>query len=56
VTTFHTGISSLHGSPVAPVLPPASEPPNQRFAEGRAAVGFEFDDKQSSNVLEPYED
>jgi predicted GNAT superfamily acetyltransferase len=28
----------------------------QHFAEGRAAVGFEFDDKQSSYLLEPYED
>jgi predicted GNAT superfamily acetyltransferase len=27
-----------------------------RFAEGRSAVGFEFDAKQSSYILEPYED
>jgi predicted GNAT superfamily acetyltransferase len=27
-----------------------------RFAEGRSAVGFEFDEKQSSYLLEPYED
>jgi predicted GNAT superfamily acetyltransferase len=26
------------------------------FAEGRAAVGFEFDEQQSSYLLEPYED
>jgi predicted GNAT superfamily acetyltransferase len=28
----------------------------QHFAEGRAAVGFEFDETQSSYLLEPYED
>jgi len=28
----------------------------QRFAEGRSAVAFEFDEKQSSYILEPYED
>jgi predicted GNAT superfamily acetyltransferase len=27
-----------------------------RLAEGRLAVGFEFDAKQSSYILEPYED
>ena len=27
-----------------------------QFAEGRSAVGFEFDEKQSSYILEPYED
>ena len=26
------------------------------FAKGHAAVGFEFDEQQSSYVLEPYED
>jgi hypothetical protein len=28
----------------------------QHFAQGRAAVGFEFDETQSSYLLEPYED
>ena len=28
----------------------------QQFAEGRSAVGFEFDEQQSSYILEPYED
>ncbi len=28
----------------------------RRLAEGRSAVGFEFDAKQSSYILEPYED